>query len=68
MITVRYYSIDGYRKTRQYKTLNGARKFAQAYVGANPTMGMSYAVSDDGIGKITVTGTSLEALFGKEQV
>lgn len=63
MITVRYSSIDHYRKTRKFKTIEGARKFAVHYVGENPDMGSSYAVSFDGVGKITVDGCTLNELF-----
>jgi hypothetical protein len=63
MITVRYSSIDHFRKTRKFKTLEGARKFATHYVGENPDMGSSYAVSFDGVGKIEVEGCSLNELF-----
>lgn len=63
MITVHYSSIDHFHKRRTFKTLAGAHKFAVNYVGENPDMGSSYAVSFDGIGKITVEGCSLEELF-----
>lgn len=66
MIKVKYTSVDGYRSTRPFKTLKGARAFAQKYVGKNPDMGSFYAVSSDGIGKITVEGVPLKDLFGDE--
>jgi hypothetical protein len=66
IIKVRYSSVDGYRSTRPFKTLKGARKFAQARVGKNPEMGSTYAVSGDGIGKIQVEGAKLSELFGDE--
>lgn len=62
-ITVRYNAIDGYSKTGRFKTLAGARRFAQQYVGEHPDMGSGYAVSFDGVGKVTVRGASLAALF-----
>jgi len=62
-ITVRYSSVDGFRKTRTFKTLKGAQKFATKYVGETPEFGSYYAVSFDGVGKITVSGTTLEELF-----
>lgn len=67
VITVRYSSIDRYRTRRTFKTLEGARKFAVHYVGEHPEMGSTYAVSDDGVGKIEVEGCTLRELF-KEPV
>jgi hypothetical protein len=67
LIAITYTSIDRYRVTRRYRTLDGARAFAQEYVGRFPSIGSSYAVSDDGIGKITVCGASLADLFPAEQ-
>lgn len=64
-ITVRYTSVDGGRKTRSYKTLEGAQKFAQLYVGECPELGDWYAVSADGIGKVEVEGCQLADLFPK---
>jgi hypothetical protein len=64
-IKVFYSSIDGYRKTKLFKTLKGARKYAQERVGANPDMGSYYAVSFDGIGKIQCEGVPLAHLFGE---
>jgi len=63
MIKVRYSSIDRYRETRVFKTLAGANKFAVKWVGKNPDMGCGYAISDDGVGKIEVWGTTLKELF-----
>jgi len=62
-IRVVYSSIDHCRKVRSFKTLTGARKFAQLWVGQHPTIGSCYAVSDDGVGKVTVDGCTLRDLF-----
>ena len=62
-ITVTYSSIDGYQKTRSFKTLKGARGYAQYWVGETPECGSYYAVSFDGVGKVTCSGCSLSALF-----
>lgn len=51
-----YRSVDGFRKARTFKSLKGAQKFAQHYLGETPTFGTGYAVSDDGVGKVTVSG------------
>ena len=63
MITVIYTSVDGARKKRTFKTLKGAQKFAQNWVGERPEIGQWYAVSGDGIGKVTVEGVTLHTLF-----
>lgn len=63
-IKVTYRSIDNCHLSRVFKTLASARAFAVKYVGENPDMGRSYAVSDDGIGKITVEGLTIYELFG----
>lgn len=68
MIIVGYSSIDHYRETRKFKTVTGARAYATKWVGKNPELGHSYAISGDGVGKITVSGISLAELFGGMQV
>jgi hypothetical protein len=60
VIKVRYSSIDRYRETRSFSTLKGARRFAQKWIGENPEMGSTYAVSGDGIGKIEMEWLSFE--------
>lgn len=62
-ITVRYRSVDGCSKSRSYATLAGAQKYAQRMVGKHPEQGSFYAVSGDGIGRVTVEGARLEDLF-----
>lgn len=64
-IRVTYSTIDRFRKTAKFKTLKGAQKFAQKYVGAHPEISLTfgYAVSDDGVGKVTVRGCKLQELF-----
>lgn len=63
VIVVTYTSIDHFRKQRRFKTLAGAQRFAHRYVGPHPDQGSTYAVSDDGIGKIEVRGATLADLF-----
>ena len=62
-ITVYYTACDGSRLTRRFKSLKGARKFAQTYVGAHPEIGSLYAVSGDGVGRVAVDGCTLADLF-----
>mgnify|MGYP005830341315 FL=1 len=64
-ITIRYSAVDGYRETRRFKTLQGAQRYADKMLGI-PEFGSYYAVSQDGIGKITAT-ISLRALFPNVQ-
>jgi hypothetical protein len=68
-IKVHYSSIDGCRETRTFKTLKGARRYAQEMVGEHPEMGSRYAVSGDGVGKVTITamGHSLASLFPSDE-
>jgi hypothetical protein len=65
MIRVRKESIDSYGRgtTRRFKTLAGARKFAQRWVGEFPELGMGYAVAGDGVCKVECWGCSLADLF-----
>ena len=59
-ITLRYSAIDdgpwSRRRARKYQTIAGARRFAHKWVGKTPEISeqFGYAVSSDGIGKITV--------------
>lgn len=69
-ITPRFASIDGYRKTCHYKTLAAAQKRAWEMVGRHPDVSQTfnYAVSGDGICKVTPSGVSLSDLFPPEPV
>ncbi len=64
-IIVRYLACDRTRMNRRFKTLKGAQRFAQERVGEAPEIGGWYAVSFDGIGRVTVEGATLEELFPK---
>jgi len=66
IIKVRYLSVDGCSKSRQFKTLKGARKFAHECVGEHPDLGSCYAVSFDGVGRIT-TNIPLQELFSPRE-
>lgn len=65
-INVYYNTIDHYSKSGTFKTLKGARHFAQQWIGESPDIGYGYAVSFDGVGKITCSGCRLEDLFGPD--
>ena len=62
-ITVRYSAVDGYRARKGFASLQEAQKFAHKWVGDHPEIGGNYAISDDGVGKVTVSGTTLTELF-----
>jgi hypothetical protein len=63
LISLHYSSADGVSKRSQYTTIEGARRFAQKWLGETPEIGSTYAISGDGIGKITVLGATLAELF-----
>jgi hypothetical protein len=62
-IKVSYRAVDGARMNRNFLSLEKAQAFAQKYVGSHPEIGGYYAVSGDGIGKVTCEGCSLAELF-----
>lgn len=62
-IKITYSTVDRFVKVGRYKTLKGAQAFAHKWVGEHPEMGSTYAVSGDGVGKVTVTGCTLKELF-----
>jgi hypothetical protein len=66
MIIVYYTSVDGCRKTEVCKDLQHAREWAHYWVGEHPEMGSRYAISGDGVGKITCSGCKLSELFPEE--
>lgn len=64
-IRVVYSAVDGANAVYRTYDLPKAQAFAQKWVGETPSIGTGYAVSDDGIGKITVSGCELLDLFPK---
>lgn len=62
-IQVYYTSIDGVNETRSFDKIEDAQIYAKHWIGDHPTLALTYAVSDDGIGKITVHGCTLAELF-----
>ncbi len=59
-IRIKYSSIDGARMARKFDTIEAAHRFAIRCVGEDHDIGRAYAVSADGIGKIEVSGVSLQ--------
>lgn len=68
VIKVRYSSIDHYKETKSFSALAAARRFAQKWVGRNPELGSTYAVSGDGVGKITMEWISREPIGTERRV
>lgn len=64
MITLNTLSIDGFRQTKTFKTLKGARAAAVARVGQYPEIdSWMWAVSEDGIVKVRAEGCTINELF-----
>jgi hypothetical protein len=57
-IKIYYSTIDRFSESRKYRSLAGATRYAHRRVGPNAEISSTfgYAVSEDGIGKITVSG------------
>lgn len=66
--TIHVTTVDGVSKSRSFKRLKAARKFAERWVGKHPDIGSYYAVSQHGDAKVEVSGISVEALFAEEVV
>ena len=62
-ITLRFLSSDGSKWTKRFTTLAGASAAAIKAIGETPTFGSDYAVSDDGVCTVRVSGASLAQLF-----
>ena len=67
-IKVHVEAVDGFKTTHLCKNLTEARKAAQEHVGATPDIGSGYAVSADGVVKVTADGASLRDLFPRNVV
>lgn len=66
MIKLRFTTLDGIRKTKKFKTLAGARKAAHDWVGTNAEIGSYYAISGDGVVKVTTEGCKLTDIWPVE--
>lgn len=62
-VTVYFTTSDRYSQTRKFKTLNGARAYAQSKIGKTPEVGGHYAVSSYGDAKIEAHGATMMELF-----
>lgn len=63
LIKLYFSTIDNCRSVKVFKTLAGAQKAAWDRVGKHPEIGSNYAVSGDGVVKVTVAGATLKELF-----
>ena len=63
MITIYYTASDGFKDKRRFRTLAGARRYAQRMLGTHPEFGFGYAVSEDGTGTLRVVGCDVHDLF-----
>lgn len=64
LIKLRYRACDGTFILKRFRSFAGAQRWARSMVGDHPDMGLSQAVSQDGIGTIhVVSGTTIGALF-----
>lgn len=63
MIKLHFATLDGIRKTKRFKTLAGARKAAHDWVGKDAQIGGHYAISTDGVVKVSSEGCTLVELF-----
>ncbi len=67
MIAVHNQASDGWSEIRFYKTLKGAREYCKKYLGQYFDFGVgftgAYAISGDGINRLTVEGTTFTDLF-----
>jgi hypothetical protein len=65
-ITVHYTTVDNYYESRSFETIEGARAWAMHWVGQCPELGMVYAISSDGVGKIQCYGCTVRDLFPED--
>jgi hypothetical protein len=63
MIRINRTTVDGLSATRRFKNITSARKYVFDCVGPQDCFGGHYAVSADGVVKVTWMGTTREDLF-----
>lgn len=70
IIKLTFSTVDRFRETRTFKTLKGARKYAQGKIGTHPEVSRTfgYAVSSYGDAKIEIReGCTFAELFPSEE-
>ena len=63
MIKLHFKTLDGIRKTKKFKTLAGAQKATWDWVGKDAEIGTGYAISTDGVVRVSADGCTLAELF-----
>ena len=63
MIKTTYRAIDGYTEEQVFSDLDDAITYAHKQIGSKVEIGSGYAVSYDGVGKITVIGCLLKDIW-----
>jgi len=58
-----YESIDGYTEAKEFTDIIKAKEYAKECVGSYYNIGFFYAISNDGVGKITCEGITLKELL-----
>lgn len=64
VIKVSYSTLDRYYESRRFKTLKGARAYVAKRLGTSYDAGVAYAVSGDGVGKVT-SNVPMSVLLGR---
>ena len=62
-IMITYSTIDHFRERWGFPNIAAAQAYAFHWIGPHPSCGRNYAISDDGVGKIQVSGATLQELF-----
>jgi hypothetical protein len=62
-VTLSFATVDGVRKILSYDSVEAARVAAHDWVGEAPTFGSDYAISDDGVVRVSVNGATLTDIF-----
>lgn len=65
MIKLEYQAVDGAHRVREFKTIVGAQKFAETWMGVRPEVYASsiYAVTQDGVGVMYWSGCTPQQLW-----
>jgi hypothetical protein len=66
-ISISVRTSDNISETKKFKSLSGARTYAQKWVGKHPEGGGGSATSGDGVARITFTGATFDELFPDEK-
>ena len=68
-ITVYNKAVDGFKEEKEFDSIGDAREYCQKYLGSNFELGpliwgcSDYAISGDGINRLTLEGVTWQELF-----